>query len=116
MTPDDEGFEPGVGCRTVLSVLGVFVLLAFVGGVLFFTGDPDAIPFWRRWVLGTTLPVSGLLVGLGAAGLAWSLDLLALAGISAWAARAEDGPTVRRRVGYALGALALLGLFSASLA
>lgn len=112
---DAEEFEPGVGCRTAVLVLGLFVSLAVLGGVLFFTGDPEAIAFWRRWVLGATLPVSGIVQGLGAGGLAWSLDLLALVGVSVWAARPDEPEGVRRRVLLALGVLAALGLATASL-
>ncbi|UCG40650.1 MAG: hypothetical protein JSV07_09445 [Acidimicrobiia bacterium] len=116
MTSEAEGFEPGVGCRTAVIVLGFFVGLAVVGGVVFFTGDPESVSFWRQWVLGTTLPVSGFLIALGAGGLAWSLDLLLLVGVSVWTARPDDSTTVRRRAGLAVGVLALLGLLSATVA
>lgn len=111
----DREFEPGVGCRSALLILGLFVALAVVGGIVFFTGDPEAVSFWRRWGLGATLPVSGLLVGLGAGGIAWSLDLLVLLGAAVWAARPDDPVRMRRRVVSLLVALAVLGAVTASL-
>lgn len=112
---DPSGSEPGSGCTSTIVVLGGFLLLAVAGAVLFFSGDPGAIPFWRRWALGATLPVSGLLAALGARGLAWTLDLLVLAGVSAWAARPGDLAGVRRRAGFALGSFVVLGAVTASL-
>ena len=111
MSEDDEG---GIGCRVPLqSMLGLFGLLV-VGSVLFFTADPDAVPFWRLWLFSSFAPVSGVAMSFGAVGMAWSLDGVVWVLASVWIGRPDALRQARQRFGLVLALALALGFVVAS--
>lgn len=109
-----EEVEGGVGCRVPLQSMLILFGLLIVGSVLFFTADPDAVPFWRLWLFSSFAPVSGLAMSFGAGGMVWSLDGVIWVLTSVWVGRPDDLRRSKRRLGLVLALALVLGFVVAS--
>lgn len=106
--------EEGIGCRPAAEALLLFGGLFLLGSLLFFSADPEAVPFWRLWLFSSFAPVSGVAMALGAPGLAWTLDVGFWALVAVWVGRSVSVPSRRRRIGLVLGLALVVGLVAAT--
>ncbi len=104
----------GVGCRTPVLVLALFLGLLVVGSVVFFTADPGSVPFWRLWLFSSFAPVSGVAMSFGATGMAWTLDVVAWVLVAAWIGRAGSASSLRLRLSGVVVLALLVGLVASS--